>query len=464
MKILRHNEGPRRRESGSPRNGSVLVIVLWIVFGLVSITLYFGNSMTFELRASDNRVAGIESELAIEGGRRYVSLMLSNLLQSGNVPEPKNYQCESVPVGNARFWLIGRTNIDNTQVNALAYGLVDEAGKLNLNTASSNMLYMLPRMTPELVNSILAWRSTNTSSSTGGAESDTYSRLQPPYLCKDAPFETVNELRLVYGMDMELLYGEDANMNGIMDSNENDGETLLPRDDQNGRLDPGLLEYLTIYTSEPTTTTNGTARCDVSNVQGITSLRTNMMQVFGQQRGDQILQQAGLLGPGQNGQPRANAAITCPLQFYIASGMTPTEFETIEPMLRGARIEGLINVNTASTAVLACLPGLEDGKAQQLTNYRQSSAQNRNSISWLPNVLDATTANSIGQYITGKTYQFTADLAAVGHNGRGYRRTRFVFDLSQAAPKVIYREDLSHLGWALGKQVRDRWLLAKSTP
>jgi hypothetical protein len=34
----------------------VLIIVLWIAFGLVSLALYFANSMNFELRASDNRV------------------------------------------------------------------------------------------------------------------------------------------------------------------------------------------------------------------------------------------------------------------------------------------------------------------------------------------------------------------------------------------------------------------------
>ena len=83
---------------------------MWIVFGLISIAIYFANSMTFELRASDNRVAGIEAEQAIEGARRYISCVLSNLNQAGAIPDPQTYQCEAVPVGNAKFWLIGRTN------------------------------------------------------------------------------------------------------------------------------------------------------------------------------------------------------------------------------------------------------------------------------------------------------------------------------------------------------------------
>jgi len=40
-------------------DASVLIIVLWVAIGLVSIALYFANTMTYELRASDNRVNGL---------------------------------------------------------------------------------------------------------------------------------------------------------------------------------------------------------------------------------------------------------------------------------------------------------------------------------------------------------------------------------------------------------------------
>ena len=40
---------------------------LWIAFGLVSLTLYLGNSMSLELKASDNRVSGLAADQAIEG-------------------------------------------------------------------------------------------------------------------------------------------------------------------------------------------------------------------------------------------------------------------------------------------------------------------------------------------------------------------------------------------------------------
>ncbi|MDB6110140.1 MAG: ral secretion pathway protein [Pedosphaera sp.] len=452
MKLLRDKTFATQRLPAAQR-GSVLLIVMWITFGLICITLYFGNSMSFELRASDNRVAGVEADQAIEGAARYISLVVSNLSTPGTMPDPQSYQCEAVPVGDARYWLIGRTNTQEL-VTSAHFGLIDEASKLNLNVANSNMLSLLPRMTADLAASIIAWRSTNTSTGGGGAESDTYQRSSTPYLCKNSPFETVDELRLIYTMDMVVLYGEDANLNGILDPNENDGDVLSPTDNTDGQLDPGLLEYVTVYSREPSTTTNGVARFDITTAAGVTSLRTNLVALFGTARADQIMPRQG----------NPNPTYTSPLQFYIASKMTAAEFAQIETSIRGTRIQGLVNVNTASSAVLSCIPGLDSGKAAQLVTYRQSNPTSLNSIAWVSTVLDQSTAVTAGPWLTGKSYQYMADVAAVGHQGRGYRRTRFVFDTSSGPTAIRHRQDLSHLGWALGKQVRDQWLMAKQTP
>src|SRR5271155_1994289 len=90
------------------QNASVLIIVLWIAIGMVSIALYFANSMTYELRASDNRVSGLAADQAIEGAARYVSYVLQNFATNGAVPASTQFSCEAVPVGGAKFWLIGR--------------------------------------------------------------------------------------------------------------------------------------------------------------------------------------------------------------------------------------------------------------------------------------------------------------------------------------------------------------------
>tara|TARA_B100000497_G_C7522535_1_gene317426 strand:- start:74 stop:274 length:201 start_codon:yes stop_codon:yes gene_type:complete len=52
------------------------------------------------------------------------------------------------------------------------------------------------------------------------------------------------------------------------------------------------------------------------------------------------------------------------------------------------------------------------------------------------------------------SYQYTIDVAAVGKNGKGFRRTQFVVDTTGEEPVVIYRKDLDRQGWALGQNLR----------
>ena len=160
------------------------------------------------------------------------------------------------------------------------------------------------------------------------------------------------------------------------------------------------------------------------------------------------------------------ATVRSVLEFYIRSRMTTDEFAQIGGDLTvstGQNTEGLVNVNTASAAVLACIPGIGLEKAPDLVAHRQSNASQLTSIAWVTEVLDRQSAITAGEFLTARGYQFTADVAALGHHGRGYRRTRFVIDTSEGTPRILYRQDLSHLGWALGRQVRNAILLAKET-
>jgi DNA uptake protein ComE-like DNA-binding protein len=428
--------------------GSVLIIVIWIVFGLISVALYFGHAMSMSLHAEDNRVASAEARLAIEGAARYISLVLTNLDTNGVLPDIHTYANEAVSVGNATYWLIGRNN--SQAKDTPVFGLVDEASKLNINTASSNMLESLPNMTTELAEAIVNWRTTNTSTS-----DEVYQRNNPAYRCKKGEFESVDELRLVAGATMDILLGEDTNLNGVLDENENDGNITRPNDNQDGTLDQGLLELLTVYTREPNVRTNGSPRINVSRLSGtnITQLSELLRTSFDVSRANAIL-----------GRITAGTTFNSVLQFYIRTQMTPDELAKIctdittrdEPFLKG-----LINVNTASEAVLACVPGIGIDNAPTLVAFRQANPDKLTSVAWVAEALDRADAIAAGPYITSRSYQFSADIAAVGHHGRGYQRVRYVFDITEGSAKVIYRQDLTHLGWALGKKVRQDFLLAK---
>lgn len=450
------------------RRGSTFVIVLWVAFGLVSLALYFAEAMTLELRSADSRVAGIAAEQAIDGAVRYLHYALTYEQTNGVVPDPATYLREAVAVGDARFWFIGRDTNDLATPLQVSFGLVDEGRKLNLNSASSNMLVWLPGMNLELTAAILDWRNTN-----GGTGSyDTYYGMHnPPYQNKSAPFETVEELKLVYGADMETLLGEDLNLNGFLDPNEAD-------ENRNNSVDPGVLEYLTVYSREPNTYSNGIARVNIRSVSQTGQLPSLLQTALGTARANAILTALGLATPGG---PPGGGSVTLrfasPLEFFLRcranASMTAEEFDQIAEALTvvaGEFIEGRVNVNTASEAVLSCLPGISDSPdlARTLINYRVQNPTRLNSIAWVAEALgqDNTTALAAlaaRDCLTTRSFQYSADIAALGPHGRGYRRVRFIIDTMDGAPRVIFRQDLTHLGWALGKEARQTWLYAKDS-
>ena len=99
-------------------------------------------------------------------------------------------------------------------------GITDEASKLNLNTATEAQLMILvtaavdgdEEIAPQdIVDAILDWRDNDREPR--GQKKDTegeyYKRLPKPYLVKNGPFDTVEELLLVKGITGLIMYGED---------------------------------------------------------------------------------------------------------------------------------------------------------------------------------------------------------------------------------------------------------------
>ena len=445
---VEHPSRSRRDE-----RGSVLVIVLWVAIGLVSIALYFANSMNYEFTASDNRVNGIAADQAIEGAARYVAFVLQNFATNGTMPDNTRFKCEAVPIGDATFWIIGRD--PNAQNPTEPYfSLVDEAGKLNLNNISTNVLQYLPNMTIDFANAIMDWRGTN------GIVSLDYT--SEGYSAKNAPFETVDELHLVYGANSDLLIGEDLNRNGVLDRNEKDLNG-------NGELDPGLIEDCTVYTREPNFHADGSSLTNVN-----TASRAEMRS---------LLQGVGLSTSYVTRLTVTNNSTARPYHgmFGFALncrnvGMTSSDFALIANQITTSTnlyLRNRVNVNTANADVLTALfmgAGVDqstaESAAQSLIDYRQQNPNLLNSVAWVIDALGnnspVVTAMAAGDYLTTYTYQFSADIAAVGAHGRGYRRVKFIFDMSDGTPKILYRQDLSRLGWALGDKVREN-LVAKDT-
>ena len=369
------------------------------------------------------------------------------------LPDSTQFPCANVPIGDAHFWIIGR-DPEGASSTEPYFGLVDEASKLNLNYANTNALSYLPNMTLDFAQAISDWRSTN--------GSGTYDYASAGYTEKNATFETEDELRLVSGANLSLLVGDDLNRNGVRDANEKDTAG-------SGQVNSGLFEYTTVYTREPNFRFDGTTLTNLTDIN--TASQRKLTSLF-----EAANVSTSFIRPVTNGIPYAGMlalAVGC-----RRSGMSDSDFYTLSTNLtttNATYIRGRVNVNTASEAVLSALfEGLNNGDettadsdAQTLITYREQNTNNLGSLAWVYDALG--TGNSTltrldrGDYLTTHSYQITADIAAVGAFGRGYRRVRFVFDLSNGTPIILYRQDLSRLGWALGGKARQT-LLANDSP
>jgi hypothetical protein len=159
-------------------------------------------------------------------------------------------RCSPASSGGASTSMLGETTD--------RYGVESEGARVHLNawwerdpTALEAFLLQLPGGTKELVAGVLDWLDADDDPRDGGAEREDYEKFDPPILPRNGPVESLTELLLVRGMTPEIFWGEDLNRNGQLDPEENDGERNPPLDDEDGTLDVGWGDYLTLWSMEP---------------------------------------------------------------------------------------------------------------------------------------------------------------------------------------------------------------------
>jgi type II secretory pathway component PulK len=411
------------------KRGTVLIITIWVVLVLAGLAMVFARTTQVASLVTANHLAGLQAECILEGAQSYVQ---QQLLQSDDAEEEPDY--EALAVGEGYFWSL-RSNPDSDQ--ELDYGLTDESGKINLNTASLEMLLKLPGMTAELAASIIDWRDDNSELTPSGAENEYYLLLPDPYQCKNALLETVEEILLIKDGSKELLYGADTNRNGMIDEDE----------DTAGSLGRGFYDYVTVYSAETNTDSEGQERINI-NESNSQDLSTLLEQSFPDKWTFII-----------NSVRRGNFQNV--FDFYRAAmngGMTLEEFKTIVDRLTTSdeqELPGLVNINTAPREVLLCLPGLEESDVDALLTQRgDGTDEELQSIAWILESLDLDKAIAIGAFITTRSLQYSADLVAVSGNGRAFKRAKVVFDVQGETPRLRYYRSLAHMGWPLEESIR----------
>ena len=429
---------------GAGEAGSVLIVTIWVVLVLAGLTLVFSRAMRVEAIATANHISSLEAEEIAIGAIEFVKARLdsyddTDIKLEGETPY------EAIPAGDGYFWLL-RPDLDDD--DAYYYGIRDESAKVNLNEADYETLMNLPNMTSELAGSIIDWRDSDSEVyAVGGAEDEYYLLLDEPYYCKNSELETVEEVLLIKGASLEILFGEDMNRNGILDPNENDGDESEPDDNRNGRLDSGFYDYVTVYSKEPNVNSSGEQRIDITSNEGKQSLQS-------------LLQQAGLSSDQFLLQQFLRVYnFSSILDFYIEArnylGLTEDQFKQIENEISTSSYEtvsGLINIMTTPKEVLMCLPDIDESDAETLVRVRKSDDIDTDSMAWVADVLPEK-ASDLGKYITIHSYQHSADIIGASRDGRTFARYRIVIDSTDDGLDVVYCKSLKHLGWPLDSEI-----------
>ena len=169
--------------------GFVLVMVLWLIALLTIIALGLAYNSRQAVQGASSITGGIQARYLAEGG---VQLALMNLLSR----EPQD-----------RLLGDGETLDINLPGGAVALTVTDEAGKIDLNTASAEMLSRLfvsfdlsPADADALADALVDYRDEDDLKGLNGAEDPDYEAAGLPWEAKDSAFTDTEELQQVYGM------------------------------------------------------------------------------------------------------------------------------------------------------------------------------------------------------------------------------------------------------------------------
>jgi hypothetical protein len=101
--------------------------------------------------------------------------------------------------------------------------------------------------------------------------------------------------------------------------------------------------------------------------------------------------------------------------------------------------------------VLFCLPGLDEADVNNMLSARSGINATPGDISWVSEAIPGK-AGAIAQYITGTSYQYSANILAVSGNGRAFKHVRIVIDARTTPAVIVYRKDLTDRGWPLDQE------------
>ncbi len=385
------------------RSGLALIAVLWIVVLITIIVTVIAKASMIDTRITLVSAEQVRANWACRAGIETAIAVLND--------DDKEYD------GYADLWYENPIDFNDIELDQSFFTVkvIDEAGKLNINTATKKQLLVLPYMTDEIADSILDWRDGNDNIRPGGAEAGFYLNLQNGYQIRNGNFKTIRELLRVKDMTEELLYGSSDYY--------------------------GWVDYLTCYSYDTNSDATGTAKVDINSANE-RDLSTNLEISPAQAKwivenrsynsvGDLLKNNAPTEPRPSSGRGNQSQQIDRQTFFEIVDKVTIASTD---------KMFGRVNINTASKVVLMALFEENEDVVNEIITFRGGAAAGFIGLSDIGDIKSLSNSD-IRKYLNMLTVRsgvFTVRSHALLTATEAVSSIEAVVDRNQSPVEIIY--------------------------
>lgn len=368
------------------RRSFATVLALWVI-GLAAVLVMGVQSAGLgQAFGSRDSLAEVRARWAAISGMEHMIAILADDAEKPHPTDAFNVYDRMSRAASGMVGDAGSYTIEHWEGRKRFDGPSDAHARIHLSRMTPEDLFWLPGMTEDLIAKIVDWTDPDDEVTPMGAELGTYLSKPQSYLPRNGPLETIEELELIAGILPIDVRGEDWNLNGVLDPNENDGGLTFPPDNADGVLDTGWSGILTVVSSESTLGLSGLPKVRLGLGLGGSEL-VGRVGIFAEQA-DVIAQYAG------TNNASLESLINTPLRSLrgltgqvINPNVQPLTDEQLGLLLEEAAIDGpwldaigplvpgKVNINTVSEDTMAYVPGVTRSVAEILIRERAGRSQ-----------------------------------------------------------------------------------------